>query len=112
MAEKPSQRNLPLHANASFMAQSGRVLVFNSARTITRRSVIQLGRRAETPYRGLRRGVQQNCRAVRVDQVKSLPAPHQSAPSQRLVIPGTSDTSDIDTLTLDNIDRVASPAMT
>ena len=47
MAQTPSQCDLSLHADASFMAQSDRVLVLDPTRTIARRRVFHLRRPAE-----------------------------------------------------------------
>src|SRR5262245_24841662 len=90
MACAPSARDLPLHANAHLLAQSGRGMVLDPAGPVTDRRLVHLSRAAQGPHRCLHRKIQQRCRAIRMDQIQGLPTPCQRAPSQRLMIPGTS----------------------
>src|SRR5262249_3784395 len=73
----------------------GRVLVFNLAGQFTAGDLLHLSRAAQGAHRCIYRELQQQCRAIRVDQVQSSSAPCQRAPYQRIVTRGTSRPSSV-----------------
>ena len=79
-----------LHTDTGVLAEPDRGLVLDPAGPVADRRLVHVGRAAQAAHRCLHRDLQRGCRAVRVDQGASPPAPHQRTPSWRLMIPGTS----------------------
>ena len=79
---------VPLHADPGLMAQSGGDLVLDPARTVPVRRILHLGQTAQRTHRRLRRRLQRQCQAIRLEQVRG-PSKASQSPFRGLMIPGT-----------------------
>jgi transposase len=88
LAQATSEREVPLHADPGLMAQSGGDLVLDLARTVPVRRILHLGQTAQRTHRRLRRCLQRQCQAIRLEQVRG-PSKASQSPFRGLMIPGT-----------------------
>ena len=88
LAQAPSERALPLHADAGLLAQPGGNLVLDPARKVAARRLLHLGQPTQAAHRCLHRGYNAKRQAVRLDQIRGPPKTPQT-PFRGSMIPGT-----------------------
>lgn len=82
---------VPFHSDTVVVAQSGRNLVFDPAAPVTQRGLVHRRRAIAEAHRCFHHRLQRDCRAIRLDQEKGLPATVQESPYRSAPIPGISD---------------------
>src|SRR5262252_1062264 len=92
LAQETPQGPFPFHPNSSIVAQSDRNMVFGPSGPVTKRRLLHGPRAVAGTHRCFHRRLQRNCRAIRLDQEKSLSAAVQKSPYHSTLIPGTSTT--------------------
>ena len=86
MVEAASQCSLPLYSDPGLMAQSDRNLVLDTARPVFERRFLQLRGPASGAHRRLHRGLQHQCRPIRLDKKARISKAVQKPQDQSIVI--------------------------